>query len=533
MKRRELVEALDRLAFAAELEGDRRARALGAAVWALRSLDEDPRELVESGKLAEVKGIGPKTAQLVADLLDGIRPKIAEELEAKVPAGLFELRRVKGLGPKKIGALFRELGITSLGELEHACAENRLVHLAGFGDKTQASVLEQIRALQANAHLRRRDQARALVASLVARGGVVTGGLRRGFELVELPLEVVVTSAIGDAPSGVHLVQVEPRQVGVQALIRTASAEHLALLRERAEARGMTLEAIDAFDEDGVYDALDLLPTPAERREPGVPLVAKGQARPPLVRREDLRGALHNHTVASDGSATLEAMRAAATERGLEYLGITEHSVSAFYARGLDAGRLDEQRRTIEALEGTPGCVLVAGVESDILEDGSLDYPDEVLATLPIVVASVHRRFGQDRAAATARMVAAARHPRTTIVGHPTGRLLLSRPPNDFDVEALLDACSSSGCAIELNGSPHRLDLGVEHLARAKARGVPVSIGADAHATHELDHLDHGIAIARRAGLAPEDVLNTRSLAELRAWLEARRLRASRASGAW
>lgn len=523
MKRRELVEALDRLAFAAELEGDRRARALGAAVWALRSLDEDPRELVESGKLAEVKGIGPKTAQLVADLLDGIRPKIAEELEAKVPAGLFELRRIKGLGPKKIGALFRELGITSLGELEHACAENRLVHLEGFGEKTQASVLEQIRALQANAHLRRRDQARALVAPLVARGGVVTGGLRRGFELVELPIEVVVTSATEEPPSGVHLVQVEPRQVGVQALLRTASPEHLGLLRERAEARGTTLEGIDAVDEDGVYDALDLLPTPPERREPGVPLVAKGQPRPPLVRREDLRGALHNHTVASDGSATLEAMRAAATERGLEYLGITEHSVSAFYARGLDAARLDEQLRTIAALEGTPGCALVAGVESDILEDGSLDYPDDVLARLPIVIASVHRRFGQDRATTTARMVAAARNPRTTIVGHPTGRLLLSRPPNDFDVEALLDACAGSGCAIELNGSPHRLDLGAEHLAMAKAKGVLVSIGADAHATHELDHLDHGIAIARRAGLAPEDVLNTRSLAELRTWLEARR----------
>lgn len=521
MKRRQLVEALDRLAFAAELEGDRRARALGAAAWALRQIEEDPRELVESGRLAQVKGIGPKTAQLVAELIDGIRPKVAEELEAKVPAGLFELRRIKGLGPKKIGTLHRELGVGSLGELEHACTENRLVHLAGFGDKTQASVLEQIRALHASAHLRRRDQAVALVAPFVARGDVVTGGLRRGFELVELPIEVVTTRD-GEATEGVRLVVVEASRVGVEALLRTASVEHLALLAERAQARGTTLASIEANDEDAVYAALDLLPTPPERREPGVPLVVKGQARPPLVRREDLRGALHNHTVASDGSATLEAMRAAATDRGLEYLGITEHSVSAFYARGLDTARLEEQRRTIEALEDAPGCTLLAGVESDILEDGNLDYPDEVLRTLPIVVASVHRRFGQDRAATTARMVAAAHNPRTTIVGHPTGRLLLSRPPNDFDLDALLDACAESGCAIELNASPHRLDLGVEQLTKAKAKGVLVSIGADAHATHELDNLEHGVAIARRAGLAPEDVLNARSLGELRSWLASR-----------
>ncbi|MEZ4250718.1 MAG: helix-hairpin-helix domain-containing protein [Polyangiales bacterium] len=524
MKRRQLVEALERLAFAAEIEGDRRARALSSAAWAIRQVDDDPRDLVASGKLSEVKGVGPKTAQLVSDLLDGIRPKVAEELEAKVPAGLFELRRIKGLGPKKIATLFRELGIASLGELEHACGENRLVHLAGFGAKTQSSVLEQIHALQASAHLRRRDQARALIAPLVVEGGVVTGGLPRGLELVSLPIELVATKPTSAAvPEGVVWVVVPAERLGVEVLERTSSPEHLEALRERAEARGVAWSTLEAPNEDAVYAALGLLPTPPERREPGVPLVLEGSTSPRLIRRSDLRGALHNHTVASDGSATLEAMRAAATERGLEYLGITEHSVSAFYARGLDVERLEEQRRALEALEGTPGCALIAGVESDILEDGSLDYPDEVLATLPVVVASVHRRFGLDRDATTARLVAAAKNPRTTIVGHPTGRLLLSRPANDFDVEALLDACAQSGCAIELNASPHRLDLCAEHLAMAKARGVLVSIGADAHATVELDNLEHGIAVARRAGLGPNDVLNTRSLDELRGWLAERR----------
>jgi len=361
---------------------------------------------------------------------------------------------------------------------------------------------------------------------------VVVGGARRGFELIDGPVEILIPedATAGDegvipAPEGVRIRRIPRARLGWEALRGTASEAHLALLQARAAERGVDLDAADAPTEDAVYGALDLVPTPPERREPGVPLVPAGTAAPPLLRREDLRGAIHNHTTASDGSHSLAQMRAAATARGLAYLAITEHSESAFYARGLDAERLAEQAAAIAELnaDGTGEAVLLRGVESDILEDGGLDYPDDVLAELELVVASVHRRFSQDRAAATARMVAAARHPRTTVVGHPTGRLLRGRDPNDFDMAALLDACAESGCAIELNGNPQRLDLSAEHLGMAKERGVLVSVAADAHAVHELDFLDYAVDVARRAGLGPDDVLNTRPLEDLRRWLAARR----------
>jgi DNA polymerase (family 10) len=244
------------------------------------------------------------------------------------------------------------------------------------------------------------------------------------------------------------------------------------------------------------------------------------------VRREDLRGALHNHTTASDGTASLAEMRAAASAWGLEYLGVSEHSEAAFYARGLDAIRLRAQRAEIaDANARVAGPVLLTGVESDILDDGALDVPGDILAELEVVVASVHKRLGQGREAMTARLVCAVRSPWTDVLGHPTGRLLFGRPSADIDMETLLDACAEVGCAIELNGSPQRLDLAPAALAMAKERGVLVSIAADAHATSELCHLEHGIAVARHAGLRAEDVLNTRSVVELRAWLAARRAR--------
>jgi DNA polymerase (family 10) len=218
-------------------------------------------------------------------------------------------------------------------------------------------------------------------------------------------------------------------------------------------------------------------------------------------------------------------MRAAAVALGLSYLGISEHSQSADYARGLTPDRLRAQRDEIAAMnaEGSP-CTLLTGVESDILADGSLDYDGAVLALLEVVIASSHRRFSLDRARSTERMVRAASHPRTDVLGHPTGRLLLARPPLDFDVDAVLDACAKNRCAVELNGSAHRLDFGARELAMAKERGIPVSIAADAHAVGELgEHLGYAISVARRAGLTPDDVLNARPLPALRAWLEARR----------
>lgn len=542
MSRRAVTDALERLAFAAELLDDRRARSFGAASWAVRNLGGDVVAMHASGELAKTRGIGKATHEVIGEVLRGERPARLLELEAKLPAGLFAVRKVKGLGPKKVKALWKELGITGLAELAYACNENRLVDLKGFGKKTQDKVLAQIREIERNEGLHRRDRAEALLSPVVEALDAlgievrVVGDYARGLPLVR-ELGVLVAEVDGprarqevarvaEVAVAVHVAAADQR--GAAEVWLTSSDGHRGELVARAEKRGKGLSAAGlsgaaCTSPADLYGALGLLPTPVERRDDGVPLVEAGRALPSLVRREDLRGALHNHTVASDGSATLEEMRAAADEAELEYLGISEHSVTAFYARGLDAERLRAQLEAVRALNETPGCALLTGVESDILAEGELDYGDELLASLDVVIASVHGRLSADEQTMTTRMIRAASQPYADVIGHPTGRLRLGRAPSTYDMARFLDTCREHGTAVELNANPARLDLGVEHLQMAKERGVLVSISADAHSTRELEHLAHGIAVARRAGLTAEDVLNTRSRAELMRWLVARR----------
>lgn len=531
MGRRGASDALTEMAFAAELLGDACPFAIDAAATSALAWNVRSAEAATPAAMAHLPGMTPLLLSVVDDALAERESPTLSRLKTMLPAGLFELRRVKGLGPKKVKRLWQELGIESLGELEYACRENRLVTLDGFGAKTQATVLQQLQTLVDEAGLMRRDTAAALVAelrtTLEGLGGrvVVAGALRRGAELVDRV--VVVTTAPISAlalPPRVDLVWSRPGRFGVDVIVATGSDAHVAALRARAVARGVDFDGIDADDEDAVYAALGLLPTPPELREQGT-LIEVGQAAPRLVRRGDLQGALHNHTTASDGADDLATMAKAAAAHGLRWLGISDHSVAAAYAHGLDGPRLATQRQEIAAL-AVDGVALLSGVESDILRDGALDLDDDVLAAGDVVVASMHQRFGLSGAAMTARLVRAAGHPLVDVVGHPTGRLLLSRSPADFDVLALLDACAASGAAVELNANPARLDFGERWLREAKARGVLVSIAADAHAAEELGNLEHGIAVARRAGLGPDDVLNTMSIDALRGWLTARRAKA-------
>ncbi|MFO0683423.1 MAG: helix-hairpin-helix domain-containing protein [Sandaracinus sp.] len=546
--RRVASNVLSRMAFALEiLEGPTpRARTYGQASRTVFQLEGDLAELRASGALDKVRGLGPSCLAVIDDVIAGREPAELAALEAKIPEGLFGIRRIKGLGPAKIRALYEGLGITTLGELEHACKENRLVTLPGFGEKTQANVLAGVQAERRHDGMHLRDAALEMANELALRGEgkrtAFLGDLATGAELVSsiailvegegAPHEEVV---LGEGVKA-SIFRAPVASFGVVLVRETSDEEHLASLRTHALERGMLLEearlakdggAVAVPDDAALYEALGLVFVPAEARR-GPALARAGKAPKELVQRGDLRGALHNHTLASDGVATLAEMRAAAIAWGLSYLGISEHSQSADYARGLTKERIDAQRAEIAAMnrEGSP-CTLLTGIESDILADGSLDYPDDVLETLEVVIASSHRRFALDREKSTARMVKAASTKTTDIVGHPTGRLLLGRPPLDFDLDAFLTACAANGCAVELNGSAHRLDFGARELAMAKERGILVSIAADAHATGEIaEHLAHGLAVARRAGLTPDDVLNTKPLPALRAWLSARRLRA-------
>lgn len=547
--RRAASNVLSRMAFALEiLEGPTpRARTYGQASRTIFQLEGDLAELRRSGALDRVRGLGPACLAVIDDVIAGQDPAELIELEGQIPEGLFQIRKIKGLGPAKIRALYEGLGITTLGELEHACKENRLVSLPGFGDKTQANVLAGVQAERRHDGMHLRDAAAEMASELIARVAhgarhAIVGDLAIGAELVS-SVEVLIEA---EGPAREELTLAEgakgivhraPRGTFGVALVReTSDAAHLSALKARASELGLALgdtaltrgDALVPTPTDAsVYEALELVLVPTEARHDGTVLARRGQPCKELIQRGDIHGALHNHTLASDGVATLAEMRAAAIAWGLSYLGISEHSQSADYARGLTRERIAAQMAEIARMntEGTP-CTLLTGVESDILADGSLDYPDEVLAPLEVVIASSHRRFSLDRERSTARMVRAASSPRTDIVGHPTGRLLLGRAPLELDMEAFLAACAANGCAVELNGSAHRLDFGARELGMAKERGILVSIAADAHATGEIaEHLDHGLAVARRAGLTPDDVLNARPLPALRAWLAARRAR--------
>jgi DNA polymerase (family 10) len=561
-----VVDAFNQVSFAAELLGDATLgspRDWGQAAWALRSLDGDFQEAWDSGAVAKVPGMSDEMLEVARQVMAGEEVALIASLQTQVPAGLFEVRRIKGLGAKKIKALWEGLEITTLAELEYACNENRLVELKGFGAKTQEKVLASIAELRRTAGHLRLDQMRELASPLRAALAAayeevrVTGALARGREtmdvcelvvvdgeedpvaaeaaLVEQGAEdivvddagdiVVVEGKLGETRVVVSVIG-ELARLGAASVMLSSSPGYRARLLERAESRGVDLDVsgADACPEEvHLYDELGLAFTPAERREDACPLVEAGQPHR-LIEPGDLQGALHNHTTASDGVNSLVEMRDAAAERGLTYLGITDHSVTASYAGGLDAKRLLDQAAEVTRLnDDDSGCALLHGVESDILRDGALDYDDEVLGALDLVVASVHARHGQGKDEMTARMVRAAEHGLVDVIGHPTGRLLLGRAPTELDIEALLDACKRAGAAIELNANPARLDLNEAHLALAKERGVLVSIAADAHSVRALDHLAYGVTIARRAGLGPDDVLNTRSAPEIRAWLVERR----------
>jgi len=550
-------DVLSTIGFGIELSGGNpmRARTYTGAARTLKKIP-DLAAARASGELADLKGIGKGILAIVDQVLAGQPVPKLEELKEQIPQGLFVARNLKGLGAKRLRRLWQELDITSIGELEYACNENRLVALDGFGKGTQDKLLDAIATLRAQSSALRLDHADRLAAQwtheLLERPEVervaVTGDLRRRTETVTavellvlcegLNAEILGGAArwddgiawadIATDDGTVSLALCPDAELwGVWQVLCTGSAEHVAKLVGRADdddalsAEGLMVrgQVVPCWEEDEVYRELGLVPTTPERREADVPLVQIGVVMPTLVRREDVLGALHNHTTSSDGIHSLEAMRAAATELGLDYLGISEHSQTAGYAGGLSPSVLLAQAEEIANLDPAGGCAVLSGIESDILRDGDLDYDDDVLGALDVVIASVHTRHRLDREAATARMTRVARDPRVHIIGHPTGRLLLGRPATDFDVLAMLDAAAEGGCAMELNANPQRLDLNVRWLQECKARGVLVSIAADAHSTHALSHLDYGVAQARRAGLTADDILNTRPLPELRAWL--------------
>lgn len=529
-----------------------RIRAYANAVRALQTLTSPLPELLAAGTLTQVKGIGGSVAELVAEFADTGTAQAYEARRAATPAGLLDMLRVPGLGPRKINAIRQALGIETLDALEQACRRGQLAALKGFGAKTQATILKGVEYLRAHEGHCRADTAHQSAQSLLAalrphaQHLAVAGPLRRARETVQ-QLDFVVSTTNAEAATAAFTSLVPSGQLsnGLQANVHvvsdaafpaalhyyTGSEKHRAAVCAKAAERGLVLnerglwrgaERMECADEAALFAALGLAYIPPELREnQGEVEAAAADALPELVTAADMRGLLHVHSTYSDGADSLEAMARAVRERGFEYLGIADHSQTAAYAGGLRVAQVQRQWEEIDRLNETLAPFRIfKGIESDILGDGSLDYQDAVLAQFDFVVVSVHSQFNLSRDAMTARIVRAIEHPATTIVGHPTGRLLLRREGYAVDIDQVIEAAARCGVALEINAHPARLDLDWRHVKKARDCGVQIAVNTDAHSIADLDHLRYGIGIARKGWLRAADIPNALSRDAIAAWFQ-------------
>ena len=566
MTKDQVASALREIGTILELQGENpfKCRAYLNGARTLETSATDLTELVRTNRLGELPGIGDALREKITTLITTGKLPYLEELRSSIPAGLLPLLDLPGLGPKKLRALRDKLKIESLEALTQACQDGRLAALEGFGEKTATNLLE---AIDRHANYKKLHRlgtalpaARTLLEHLkqspLVLHAEIAGSLRRGKEVVKdldliasskKPKEVMklfvsspnVEKVVnhGETKSSVILtggipcdLRVIPPESWATALAHfTGSKEHNIALRQRAIDRGLHLSEwgllkgksktpLKLKDEKELHKALGLAFIPPELREDsGEIAAAEKNELPDLLTRDQIRGCLHNHTLASDGQDSLSSMAQAAAEQGLEWLGIADHSKSSFQANGLDAKRLEKQIEEIRLLNSKkPKCTLLSGTECDILKDGKLDFPDSLLSGLDYVVASVHSGFTSDEKEMTQRIIRAMENPHVTCLGHPTGRLLLEREAYPLNIPKILDAAAATGTWIELNANPWRLDLDWRWWHKARDLGILCCINPDAHKTSHLRFLDFGVTLARKGWLRAQDVVNTRTLSQLR-----------------
>ena len=526
-----------------------KARAYARGAEVLERLDADLGELVERRRLTTLPGIGPALAAMITDLYQTGRSQTLEEQRQRVPAVAVELSRIPRLGLDKIAALHAALGIRTLDDLEAACVAGRVRTVKGMSEKSERRILEAIRKLR-EPHAQRVLLPEALATAEAMHNHLVkapgtgsveaAGDLRRWDESVDqlslivaadqpadtmkhalrAPLLAEVTSRgkqvlEGRLASGLPLrVQIVSPSAYASTLLRaTGSAAHVEHLERLARERGVELSGESEAD---IYRGLGLPFIPPEIREDQGEIEAalSGSLPADLVTAEDLKGLVHCHTVFSDGQHTVEEMARAADALGMEYMTITDHSPAAAYAGGLSVDRLKAQWEEIARVQERVSVRLLRGTESDILADGSLDYPDAILEQLDVIIASIHRRHRMNADQMTERLVRAMALPCFKIWGHALGRLILSRPPVECRVEEVLDTAAAGRAAVEINGDPKRLDLPPRWLKAARERGLRFVVSTDAHSVPELRNVRYGTAMARRGWIERGEVLNTRSAQE-------------------
>lgn len=582
MDKDQIAEILRDIGTLLELKGENpfKTRAYSKAARAIEAQNESPTRLVAENRLGEITGIGQGIQKKIVELVNTGRLVYYEQLKASVPPGLLAMLNIPGLGPKKVRILYDDLGIQTVEQLESACNQEKIAALPGFGRKTQMNILEGIqrRRIYAEKHLLSEAllKVEPLLANLRQHPAVIrcstAGSLRRNKEVIgDIDLlasskhpaavteyfvqqpGVIQVLARGETKTSVLLdggIQSDLRVVSdaefASALMYfTGSKEHNIVMRQRAIKRSLRLNEYGLFrstaetrdpalrlpcrTEEEIFQELGLHYIPPEMREDmGEFDLAEKEPLPRLVEWTDLKGSLHNHSNWSDGHQTLEEIAQGMSELGLAYWAITDHSKSSFQANGLDAAQVRRQIQEVHDLnrrleDAGSEFRLLTGTEVDILKSGNLDFPDELLAELDVVVASVHQKLAESEAETTRRLIRVAQNPWVHMLGHLTGRLLLEREPYKVDQRAVIDACAETGTWIELNANPLRLDMDWRLWPYARSRGVRCVINCDAHRFEHAGYLRLGASIARKGWLTKEDIINALPLEQLLAELKGKR----------
>ncbi len=549
MTNKEIANSFRTLAAIMELHGENqfKIRSYSNAYITLRKW-EQPLVEMTTDEIAAIKGVGKAIQGKIQELLTEGEMATLKKYQDQTPEGIQEMLQIKGFGPKKISVIWKDMGIETVGELLYACNENRLIELKGFGQKTQTDLknkLEYFLQSQGKFHFATLEKpALELIEQLKTQLPnakiTLTGAIRRCAPILD-QIELLIAS--NESISNIFetdLLQLQEEHhnyfqaqtaTDLPVRIYTCSLTEYGskLFRYTAHPDFLTafIEAFPAIDfkniaeETTIFDKVQLPFLAPELRESeyGVNLLQSNQI-PKLIEEKEIKGVLHTHTTYSDGLHTLDDMCTYAKELDYEYIGITDHSKSAFYANGLKEDRLLEQFAAIDALnDKLDNFTVFKGIESDILNDGSLDYPEDILKQFDFIIASVHSNLRMDKTKATARLIAAIENPYTKILGHPTGRLLLSREGYPLDHLKVIDACAANGVAIELNANPYRLDLDWTWIPYALEKGVLIAINPDAHSKEGIHDIHFGTLAARKGGLTKEACLNSLNKEEFAAWL--------------
>ncbi len=566
--KKQIIQTLENIGTILMLKGENpfKSRAYFNAARMLETRNDDIVALIQSGEISNIKGIGKALSEKLSILVKEGRLPYYEKLKESIPPGLMDMLNIPGMGPKKVKAVYDQLGIKSVGELEYACNENRLRDLPGFGLKSQEKILKGIelrkkyserflfpiawqQALQLTDYMRKNPQLIRLTSA---------GSLRRKKETVkdidlvgsckeEQRLSIMdyfvrypLTESIvnrGQTKSTILLQSgiscdlrlVDDEQFPFALHHSTGSKEHNTAMRHRAKTRHLTMNEYGLFprgseqslpcsNEVEIFQTLQLDFIPPELREnQGEIEAAEKNNLPELITEDQIKGVFHVHSVYSDGAASIADLVRACRNKGYHYLGISDHSKSVFYAHGLSEDRVKMQHEEIDRLNsGMNDFVIFKGIEVDILNDGGLDYDDEVLASFDFVIASVHSSFRMSKEEMTHRICQALKHPLVTMLGHPTGRLLLAREPYPLDMRQVLETAAEQNKIIEINANPHRLDLDWRWGKLANQLGVKTSINPDAHTLAGLEDIKWGVGIARKGWFTAEQVLNTHPVQKIK-----------------